>query len=167
MCSSDLAQSTDVILADNGRIERHEVAWQTAMREVHEEAGLNLMALYSAGFCDEFYSPTLETVEVVPVFVGVRITRRHDRSAVAISMRVTERQPGSAIPVPCLSRLALIFPTRSTSAGWGMRLRPAGPGSAKERLPINAKVTPSAVAMALIHYGTTNWVRKGQRGLTR
>ncbi len=54
-----------------GRVERDETAWQAALREVHEEAGLSLAALYSAGFCDQFYSPSLETVEVVPVFVGV------------------------------------------------------------------------------------------------
>jgi dATP pyrophosphohydrolase len=54
-----------------GRIERNETAWQAALREVREEAGLSLAALYSAGFCDQFYSPALEAVEVVPVFVGV------------------------------------------------------------------------------------------------
>lgn len=54
-----------------GRIERGETAWQAAVREVQEETGLSLAALYSAGFCDQFYSPSFETVEVVPVFVGV------------------------------------------------------------------------------------------------
>lgn len=54
-----------------GRIEANERAWQAALREVQEEAGLALAGLYSAGFCDQFYSPSLETVEVVPVFVGV------------------------------------------------------------------------------------------------
>ncbi len=54
-----------------GHVERGEAAWQAAVREVQEEAGLPLAALYSAGFCDQFYSPSLETVEVVPVFVGV------------------------------------------------------------------------------------------------
>jgi dATP pyrophosphohydrolase len=58
-----------------GRIERSETAWQAALREVQEEAGLSLATLYSAGFCDQFYSPSLEAVEVVPVFVGVAMPK--------------------------------------------------------------------------------------------
>ncbi|MBM3506533.1 MAG: NUDIX domain-containing protein [Alphaproteobacteria bacterium] len=54
-----------------GRMEAGETAWQAAVRETREEAGLALRSLYSAGFCDTFYSPHAESIEVAPVFVGV------------------------------------------------------------------------------------------------
>ncbi|MSP20789.1 MAG: NUDIX domain-containing protein [Alphaproteobacteria bacterium] len=54
-----------------GRMEAGEPAWRTAARETEEEAGVRLRALYSAGYCDSFYSPSSETLEVVPVFVGL------------------------------------------------------------------------------------------------
>jgi dATP pyrophosphohydrolase len=54
-----------------GRIEAGETAWQAAAREIREEAGLNPSALYSAGFCDQFYNIAANCIEVVPIFVGV------------------------------------------------------------------------------------------------
>ncbi len=53
-----------------GRIEANEPAWRTAVREVGEEAGLHLRALYNVGYCDSFYAPASDSVELVPVFVG-------------------------------------------------------------------------------------------------
>lgn len=54
-----------------GRLEADEPTWQTAAREVEEESGLHLRALYNAGYCDSFYSPSGDAVEIVPVFVGL------------------------------------------------------------------------------------------------
>lgn len=54
-----------------GRIDTGEAAWEAAVREIQEEAGLIVPALYSTGYCDQFYSPRQECVEIVPVFVAV------------------------------------------------------------------------------------------------
>jgi dATP pyrophosphohydrolase len=54
-----------------GRIETGETAWQAAAREIREEAGLVPTALYSAGFCEQFYNIAANCIEVVPIFVGI------------------------------------------------------------------------------------------------
>ena len=54
-----------------GRIEANEAPWATAVREVQEEAGFRLQALYNVGYCDSFYAPASQSLELVPVFVGV------------------------------------------------------------------------------------------------
>ena len=53
-----------------GRIEADEPAWNAAVREVHEEAGLVVARLYSAGYCDSFYQPDSNGLEIVPIFVA-------------------------------------------------------------------------------------------------
>ena len=53
-----------------GRIEADEPAWQAAVREVQEEAGLATVHLYSAGYCESFYEPAGNTLEIVPMFVA-------------------------------------------------------------------------------------------------
>lgn len=53
----------------SGRIEAGESAWQTALREIGEETGLNEGALYTTGFTDSFYDPTANTIELMPIFL--------------------------------------------------------------------------------------------------
>ncbi|GAB2177372.1 NUDIX domain-containing protein [Dongia sp. agr-C8] len=53
----------------SGRIEAGEKAWQTALREIGEETGLNEGRLYTTGVTDSFYDPAANTIELMPVFV--------------------------------------------------------------------------------------------------
>jgi dATP pyrophosphohydrolase len=53
-----------------GRIESEEPVWHAAAREVREEAGLVVARLYSAGYCESFYEPGGNTLEIVPMFVA-------------------------------------------------------------------------------------------------
>jgi dihydroneopterin triphosphate diphosphatase len=67
-----------------GGIEPDERATQTARREVLEETGLAVTALYTAGALDTFYDPVKDRVVVVPFFVAriaegdVRTDAAHD-----------------------------------------------------------------------------------------
>ena len=54
-----------------GSLEADEAGWQAAVREVLEETGLQPRRLYSADFCDHFYDPESDSVEVVPMFVAL------------------------------------------------------------------------------------------------
>jgi dATP pyrophosphohydrolase len=54
-----------------GHIEPGEKAWQAALRELHEEAGLQPLALYSADRCETYYDVREECVAVVPAFVAL------------------------------------------------------------------------------------------------
>jgi dATP pyrophosphohydrolase len=53
-----------------GHVEAGEKAWQAALRELHEEAGLRPYALYSADRCETFYDVREECIAVVPAFVA-------------------------------------------------------------------------------------------------
>jgi len=53
-----------------GHIETGEKAWQAALRELHEEAGLRPYALYSADRCETYYDVREECIAVVPAFVA-------------------------------------------------------------------------------------------------
>lgn len=53
-----------------GHIEPGEKAWQAALRELREEAGLRPHALYSADRCETYYDVREECVAVVPAFVA-------------------------------------------------------------------------------------------------
>ena len=54
-----------------GGIEPGEKAWQTALREVREETGIQLDELWSADVLEQFYEPERECIALVPVFVGL------------------------------------------------------------------------------------------------
>lgn len=53
-----------------GRIEAGETAWQAALREIREEAGLSPERLYSADICEQFYESEHDCISLLPVFVG-------------------------------------------------------------------------------------------------
>lgn len=53
-----------------GHVEAGEKAWQAALRELHEEAGLRPHALYSADRCETYYDVREECIAVVPAFVA-------------------------------------------------------------------------------------------------
>jgi dATP pyrophosphohydrolase len=53
-----------------GHVEPGEKAWQAAVRELREEAGLRPQALYSADRCETYYDVREECIAVVPAFVA-------------------------------------------------------------------------------------------------
>ncbi|MBP2509144.1 dATP pyrophosphohydrolase [Agrobacterium tumefaciens] len=53
-----------------GGIEDGEKAWETALREVKEETGLDCDRLYSADICEQFYEADRDAISMFPVFVG-------------------------------------------------------------------------------------------------
>lgn len=53
-----------------GGIEDGEKAWETALREVKEETGLDCDRLYSADICEQFYEADRDAISIFPVFVG-------------------------------------------------------------------------------------------------
>ena len=67
-----------------GGIEGGERAPETARREVHEETGLDVTVLFTAGELDAFYDPVRDRIVVVPFFVArveegeVRVDAAHD-----------------------------------------------------------------------------------------
>lgn len=68
-----------------GHIEAGELAWRSALRELHEETRLIPVAFHSANYCEQFYDPREECIAIVPAFVAlvsedapVRLNREHD-----------------------------------------------------------------------------------------
>jgi dATP pyrophosphohydrolase len=57
--------------AVHGRIERDETAWQAALRELREEAGLSPVEFYQLDTVNEFYLAADDTVWHVPAFCAV------------------------------------------------------------------------------------------------
>ena len=53
-----------------GGIEDGERAWETAVRELHEETALVPERLYSSDIIEQFYEPDRNRISVVPVFVA-------------------------------------------------------------------------------------------------
>lgn len=67
-----------------GGIESGEKAYVAAVREVHEETGLGVVALYSADLCEQFFEINKNSIWIAPVFVAfvekestVRINEEH------------------------------------------------------------------------------------------
>jgi dihydroneopterin triphosphate diphosphatase len=52
-----------------GRFEKDEKAYETALREVKEETGLNPVLCYVAPKMNEFYTPHNDKIYLIPVFV--------------------------------------------------------------------------------------------------
>ncbi|MEP5762002.1 MAG: NUDIX domain-containing protein [Litoreibacter sp.] len=69
-----LLQRTQTLISEwcqvAGSIEEGETAWQTALRELDEETGLQPKALYSADICEQFYEADRDAITMAPVFVA-------------------------------------------------------------------------------------------------
>lgn len=56
-----------------GKIEENETAWQTAIRELQEELGIQIEQLWSVPFVNQFYEWQYDRINHIPVFLA-RIT---------------------------------------------------------------------------------------------
>ncbi|KIC12069.1 NUDIX hydrolase [Leisingera sp. ANG-M1] len=54
----------------SGRIEGEEKAWETALRELKEEAGLEAERLFATDICETYYGVTQNVINIAPVFVA-------------------------------------------------------------------------------------------------
>ena len=54
----------------SGGIERNETAWQTAIREVREESGLEARELYRLSTLTQFYRPDRDAICIAPMFAA-------------------------------------------------------------------------------------------------
>ncbi len=54
-----------------GRIEKGEKAFETALREVKEESGLNPERLYVLPHTTTFYSPRTDAISLIPLFICI------------------------------------------------------------------------------------------------
>lgn len=63
-----------------GHVQADEAGWQTARRELFEETGLTPETLYATSFCEQFYVPNPDGIELVPAFVA------HTAGAVAVRL---------------------------------------------------------------------------------
>jgi len=67
-----------------GRIEKGEKAFETVLREVKEESGLNPERLFVLPHTTTFYSPVTDAISLIPLFVclvdesDVKISEEHD-----------------------------------------------------------------------------------------
>lgn len=53
-----------------GRIEKGETAAAAIRREIAEETGIAVEALYTSGCCDTFFNPGANSIEIMPIFVA-------------------------------------------------------------------------------------------------
>jgi dATP pyrophosphohydrolase len=54
----------------SGRMEEGETAWETALRELKEEAGLVPEAFYSTDLCETYYGRSQNVINIAPIFVA-------------------------------------------------------------------------------------------------
>ncbi len=83
-----LRRSKDVLYADSwrmigGKIEANEKAFETAIREVREETGLDVERLWAVPFTNSFYEASHDRINMIPVFAAevlsqdVHLSREH------------------------------------------------------------------------------------------
>ena len=60
-----------------GRMEEGEKAWQTALREIKEETGLNPVRFWVLPNVNSFYSPESDAVVLIPVFASEVSPEQH------------------------------------------------------------------------------------------
>jgi dihydroneopterin triphosphate diphosphatase len=53
-----------------GRLEKGESAAEAIRREIAEETGIALEALYTSGCCDTFFNPGANAIEIMPIFIA-------------------------------------------------------------------------------------------------
>lgn len=83
-----------------GGIEKGEKAWETVLREAHEETGLRPERLYSADLAEHYYDAQQDTMISIPLFVGfvqpdaqVCLNAEHDAYAWLSCAEAQERLP--------------------------------------------------------------------------
>ncbi len=59
-----------------GKIDPGEKAWQTAVRELREETGLEAERLWSVPFVNSFYEAAHDRVNIIPVFTAEVISEK-------------------------------------------------------------------------------------------
>ncbi|HEU4825204.1 MAG TPA: NUDIX domain-containing protein [Dongiaceae bacterium] len=57
-----------------GRIEKAESAADAVRREIAEETGIAVEALYTSGCCDTFFNSGANAIEIMPIFVATFAT---------------------------------------------------------------------------------------------
>ena len=68
----------------HGKIKDGEKAWETAIRELHEETGMTPIQLWTADTTSSFYEASDDRFNLVPVFVAlveeqdVKLSKEHD-----------------------------------------------------------------------------------------
>jgi dATP pyrophosphohydrolase len=58
-----------------GKIEKNELAWQTALRELKEETGLKAHKMFVADYVSKFYEKHGDRINLVPVF-GIEVKNK-------------------------------------------------------------------------------------------
>tara|TARA_B100001094_G_C18083375_1_gene746442 strand:+ start:29 stop:487 length:459 start_codon:yes stop_codon:yes gene_type:complete len=58
-----------------GKIEKNELAWQAALRELKEETGLTAQRIFVADYVSKFYEKHGDCVNLVPVF-GIEVKNK-------------------------------------------------------------------------------------------
>jgi len=53
-----------------GKVEEGETASQAILREIKEETAIQPQRLFSGDYIEQFYEPSLNVIEMIPVFVG-------------------------------------------------------------------------------------------------
>ena len=53
-----------------GRLEKGESAAEAIRREIAEETGIAVDALYTSGCCDTFFNPGANAIEIMPIFIA-------------------------------------------------------------------------------------------------
>lgn len=83
-----------------GHVEFGETGWQAALRELAEETGLKPDTLYTSSFCEQFYDPSHDCIQVVPAFVAfvaddaqVHLNSEHSASQWLLLDQAAERLP--------------------------------------------------------------------------
>ena len=58
-----------------GKIEKNELAWQAALRELKEETGLTAQRIFVADYVSKFYEKHGDRINLVPVF-GIEVKNK-------------------------------------------------------------------------------------------
>jgi dihydroneopterin triphosphate diphosphatase len=80
-----------------GRIEKGEKAYETALREVSEETGLEPKRLFVLPHTTSFYSPKSDSISLVPLFVcevgskDVKLSAEHSKYAWLDSKKASQK----------------------------------------------------------------------------